>query len=80
MTSSIFAVPPKNGFLKDLNIVIVEQNFLSHIFKKIFHIYLVCHKVTASVILTGGNLEVVSLEPGTRQGYLLSPQLFNDCS
>lgn len=49
-------------------------------FKKISHMYLM-HKLTASITLTGENLEVVPVKSGTRrQGYLLSPQLFNDCS
>lgn len=48
-------------------------------FKKISHMYLT-HKLTASITLTGENLEVVPVKSGTRQGYLLSQQLFNDCS
>lgn len=54
------------------------MTFKAMYFKR--YTYLVHHELTASVTLTVENLEVVSLKSGTRQGYLLSAQLFNDCS
>ena len=62
----------------------VQQRFMLKTFNKlgtngtyIKVIKTIYDKATASIILNGQKLEAFSLKTGTRQGYPLSPLLFN---
>ena len=56
--------------IKPLSKVGIERTYLN-IIKAIYN------KPTANIILNGEKLKAIPLKSGTRQGYLLSPLLFN---
>ena len=56
--------------IKTLQKMGIEGTYLSIV-------YAICDKPTANIILNGEKLKAFPLRSGTRQGYPLSPLLFN---